>query len=205
MKTSRCKSETSPDSKWVLLAGGCALLLVMAATPIVAQPRESADKSTDKPAVKSSQLETRFSTKTKTQTNRSAERKTQATSIESIPKLGSKLLTTTWDRWQSLKPGQRKKYIETLRRFTQAPPEKKKVIKDIAELKRTSPGTLNRLQRLLPKLQAFVRSLTPSEAARLRAMTPQERAREISQHLVRKRLQQKDRPTAPATSNRPGR
>ena len=114
-----------------------------------------------------------------------------------LPELGTKLLPTTWDRWQSFKPGQQKQYIETLRRYSHASADQRRVIDEMKETKAKSPETLDRLRELLPKVQAFTRSLSPSDVARLKAMTPQERAKEISQYLVRKRLQQKAQPTTP--------
>lgn len=99
-----------------------------------------------------------------------------------------KLLPTSWERWQSFDPVQKKRYIETYRRFTQASPTQLSRLRQIDRLRRTSPEVLDRMKRLLPRVREFVQSLSPSQARRLRNMTPQARARAIAQTLAEQRL-----------------
>lgn len=99
-----------------------------------------------------------------------------------------KLLPTSWERWQSFDPVQKKRYIETYRRFTQASPTQLTRLRQIDRLRRTSPEVLDRMKRLLPRVREFVQSLSPSQARRLRNMTPQARARAIAQALAEQRL-----------------
>lgn len=99
-----------------------------------------------------------------------------------------KLLPTSWERWQSFDPVQKKRYIETYRRFTQASPAQLSRLRKIDRLRRTSPEVLDRMKRLLPRVREFVQTLSPSQARRLRNMTPQARARAIAQALAAQRL-----------------
>ena len=99
-----------------------------------------------------------------------------------------KLLPTSWERWQSFDPVQKKRYIETHRRFTQASPAQVARLRQIDRLRRTSPEVLDRMKRLLPRVREFVQRLSPSQARRLRNMTPQARARFIAQALAEQRL-----------------
>ena len=99
-----------------------------------------------------------------------------------------KLLPTSWERWQSFDPVQKKRYIETYRRFTQASPAQLARLRQIDRLRRTSPEVLDRMKRLLPRIREFVQTLSPSRARRLRNMTPQARARAIAQALAELRL-----------------
>jgi len=108
----------------------------------------------------------------------------------------TKLLRTTWQRWRGLEPGQRKQYVEILRRYAQAPEQYRRAAAEITVLKEKDPEALDRLRDLLPKVKNFVASLTPSERSRLRAMTPEERARWIAQRIARERLKQKSPPPA---------
>lgn len=99
-----------------------------------------------------------------------------------------KLLPTSWERWQSFDPVQKKRYIEMHRRFTQASPAQVARLRQIDRLRRTSPEVLDRMKRLLPRVREFVRALSPSQARRLRNMTPHARARFIAQALAELRL-----------------
>lgn len=113
--------------------------------------------------------------------------RTTVAPVPSSPRLG-KLLPTSWERWQSFDPVQKKRYIETHRRFTQASPAQVARLRQIDRLRRTSPEVLERMRRLLPRVREFVRALSPSQARRLRNMTPQARARAIAQALAEQRL-----------------
>ncbi len=113
--------------------------------------------------------------------------RTIETSAPSSPGWG-KLLPTSWERWQSFDPVQKKRYIETHRRFTQASPAQLARLRQIDRLRRTSPEVLERMKRLLPRVREFVQTLSPSQARRLRNMTPQARARFIAQARAELRL-----------------
>lgn len=104
------------------------------------------------------------------------------------PLLRGKLLSNTWERWQRFDPAQKKKYIDTMRRFAQKSPQEKQTVAKINALRKTDPEALKRMQTLLPKVRDFIRRLSQSQLRRLRNMTPQARARWIARWLARERL-----------------